>query len=245
MKYIIGNWKMNVDADLVSSFNKSFKKADLNNKAVFGLAVPAIFVDDMKKSLSKINCLVGTQNVSEHERGAFTGEISAKMLKDKGVNFCIVGHSERRAMYGDTNEVVNGKLNRLLECEITPLLCVGETLTEYEKGITKDVLKTQLINSLKNIEPKKLAGLIVAYEPVWAIGTGKTATNQEIKNCVEYILEILNSILGKNKIPVLYGGSVKANNAKDILSIPNVSGALIGGASLNVESFLEIANSIK
>jgi len=245
MKYIIGNWKMNVDADLVSNFNKSFKKADLNKKAIFGLAVPAIFVDDMKKGLSKIDCQIGTQNVSEHEKGAFTGEISAKMLKDKGVNFCIVGHSERRAMYGDTNEVVNAKINRLLECEITPLLCIGETLEEYEKGITKEVLKNQLVNSLANIESKVLSGLIVAYEPVWAIGTGKTATNQEIKNCVEYIVGILDSILGNNKVPVLYGGSVNENNAKDILSIPNVSGALIGGASLKVESFLGIANSIK
>lgn len=243
-KYIFGNWKMSVDSALIHGFVAKFaQRRDLPN-IEFGLAVPFVYLDNVVCSIDSSNCLIGAQNVCEYQKGAYTGEISAEMLADIGAKFCLVGHSERRHIFNESNLSINHKIINLLDKDIIPLLCIGETLQEYEQCTTKAVLAKQLEECLQGIDADKLKRLMVAYEPVWAIGTGKTATTKEIADCVDFTKDTLHSILGDVQIPVLYGGSVNDKNAGEILSIDAVDGALIGGASLDVDKFLAIADKV-
>ena len=242
MKYIIGNWKMNMTAGEIVEFTRGVKKYKIpkNSPVQFGLAVPYVYLLGMAKLQGHV--LIGAQNVSEHNNGAFTGEISAEMLADVGLDFCIVGHSERRTLFGETNEMINEKIKKLQEYQVLPLLCIGETEEEFAAGKTKEVLHEQLTKCLANINKEQ--EIIVAYEPVWAIGTGKTASIEIIRETTAFIKQELQSILGKLGTAVLYGGSVNPQNAPAILHCEGVDGALIGGASLDADKYMQIASTL-
>lgn len=244
MKYLYGNWKMNHISSDVDTFIKSFNRIKLDDDIAYGIAVPFVHIEKMVKKVGQ-KAQIGAENVAFAEKGAFTGEISAEMLTDFDVDFCLVGHSERRHVFNETDEEVNKKVKLLIKNGITPVLCIGETLEEFEAGKTQTVLKNQLKNGLKGIKDE-LCGLIVAYEPVWAIGTGKTATKQGIIKNIKFIKKCLVELLNKDgaSVPVLYGGSVKPENAAELLSDAVVDGALVGGASLDAKQFVEIGKNI-
>ncbi len=194
-------------------------------------------------ALETSNILVGAQDCFWLDEGAFTGEVSPKMLKDAGCKFVIIGHSERRQFFCETNESVNKKIKAALAHGLTPIMCVGETLSERENGLTFKVLDGHVQNGLKDIAVEDAERIIIAYEPVWAIGTGKTATPQQAQEAHKYIRDLLIRLYNKgvaNSIRILYGGSVKPENTLDLMSQPDVDGALVGGASLKIESFSEI-----
>ncbi len=240
MKYVFGNWKMNGSFDDIKKFKKEFFSLKLPKNTKFGIAVPFVYLQKMNEIFSK-KCEIGVQNVGFADFGEFTGEISAKMLEDTKAKFCLVGHSERRHKFGETNEVVNQKLLSLQKTKTKAILCVGETKEEFEQKKTKKVLKTQLEKCLKNVGVKNL---IVAYEPVWAIGTGLTPTAKIVEDTILYVKKVLNQIFGENEILVLYGGSVKPENANALLKSKAVDGALVGGASLDAKKFVEIGKNI-
>lgn len=188
--------------------------------------------------------IVGAQNVHHLNNGAFTGEVSIPMLQEIGVMWSLVGHSERRTYFNETNETCNLKNLALLKAGMTPLYCVGETLAEFEKGITKDIIKTQIEVGLKGVVD--VTEVVIAYEPVWSIGTGKNASKEIAEDICGYIRKLLHEIYGNDsdRVRILYGGSVKPDNIKAYMAMPNIDGALVGGASLAVESFAELINNI-
>ena len=244
-KLLVGNWKMNKTMAETKSFAHAslelLKKADARHIDI-GVTPPYLSL----QTLLNINpeLLVGAQNVHFKEKGAFTGEISIPMLKEIGVTMSLVGHSERRTYYGETNESCNLKNLALLDNEMTPLYCVGETLAEFEKGITKDVIKAQIEEGLKGV--KRIKDVVIAYEPVWSIGTGKNASKEIAEEICGYIRTLIAKQYGKDadEVRILYGGSVKPENVKAYMAMPNIDGALVGGASLTVESFSELINNI-
>lgn len=186
---------------------------------------------------------LGAQDMYWQEEGAFTGEISGKMLRDAGCGFVIIGHSERRLYFGETNESVNKKLKASLKAGLLPIMCVGETLSERETGKTFDVLEDHVHNGLKDITEEEMLKTVIAYEPVWAIGTGKTATPQQAQDAQKYIRDLLVKLYNKDiaaKVRIQYGGSVKPDNIVELMTQPDVDGALVGGASLAVDSFASI-----
>ena len=239
MRYLLGNWKMNMSLSHIDKFTDGIEQ--LKPNIFVGVAVPSIYYAYCYKLKQKMS--VGLQNVSEYVSGAYTGEISASMLEDVQADFCLVGHSERRQYFGETDARVNSKLKMLLSKNILPVLCVGETLEQYEANETRKVLNEQLTQGLAGITATD--DFVIAYEPVWAIGTGKTATEAEIDSTCGYIKEIVKQILGKENIAVLYGGSVKSTNSAGIVNLPNVDGALVGGASQNADEFVKILNTFK
>lgn len=245
MKYIIANWKMSIDDAKIDKFLNTLKTQVSSKNVVCGVATPFVYINKVLPTLSQYQWLVGAQNVSFAESGAYTGEISAKMLREQGVNFCIVGHSERRTIFGETDEIVNTKIQRLLEQNLTPLLCIGETLEQHEQNKTNLVLKKQLQSDLADI--KYVDKLIIAYEPVWAIGTGKSASTKDIQQNILFIKQTLGKMYGDKSqdIPVLYGGSVNPENAQSIFLLNCVDGSLVGGASLDCQKFLDIVHSMQ
>ena len=227
--FFVANWKLNGNFQFIDEFINNLSLPKDNSKCVV-ICPTAIHLDYISKN--KNGFYVGAQNVSEHEEGAYTGEISVHSLSDLNVNFCIIGHSERRQIFKEKNEEINLKSERLIGNGLIPIICIGETLEQKEKGITKKVLEEQLINSVSS--SSNFENTIIAYEPVWAIGTGLTPTIEEIDETHRYIREHNDKL---NKYKILYGGSVKASNAKEITGLPNVDGALIGGASLKPQEF--------
>ncbi len=196
------------------------------------------------KELKGSSIKLGAQNMFYEEEGAYTGEISPVMLKDVGCSFVILGHSERRNIFKEDDELINKKVLSAVEHGLVPILCVGEKLKEREEGKTKEVVKRQVVNGLKGLRGDK--EFVIAYEPVWAIGTGKSATPEMAQEVHAFIREVLKELFGEetaNKVRILYGGSVKPENAKGLLSMPDIDGALVGGASLKAESFAKIVNS--
>jgi triosephosphate isomerase len=194
---------------------------------------------------------LGAQNVNSKSEGAYTGEISCSMLKDVGCRYVILGHSERRAIYGETDSMVNEKLHAVLDAGLTPIVCVGETLEQREAGQTQQVVRSQCIGSLAGLTEDQMLKTVLAYEPVWAIGTGKTASPaqaEEVHKDIRSLLETQFSASTAQRVIVLYGGSVKADNAQELLSEPNIDGALVGGASLKQDSFegiIKAATSVR
>lgn len=189
------------------------------------------------------NIQLGAQDLYWQDEGAFTGEVSPVMLKDMGCKFVIIGHSERRQYFGETNESVNKKIKAALKHGLTPIMCVGETLSQRESGSTFKVLDDHIENGLKDITDTDMSGLVIAYEPVWAIGTGKTATAQQAQGAQKYIRDLLRKMYNNDTVEAVriqYGGSVKPENITELMSQPDVDGALVGGASLKVETFAEI-----
>ena len=230
--FFIANWKLNGNFQFIDQFITEISLPRDNSKCVV-ICPTSIHLDYMSKM--KTEFYVGAQNVSQHEDGAFTGEISADSLTDLNINFCIVGHSERRKFFFEKNEEINLKSAILIKNHLIPIICIGETLEEKEKGITNDILEEQLKKSIpisSNFE-----NTIIAYEPVWAIGTGLTPTNEEINDTHKFIRE---HNVKYNKFKIIYGGSVKSTNVKEITSLSNVDGALIGGASLKSDEFTKI-----
>lgn len=237
MKYIIANFKQNGDKQFITDYAKQINKL-LKTPTNLYIALPSGYLY-MSNLFSKNKINIGAQNISNQPKGAFTGELGANMAGDLGANFTLIGHSERRNIYGETNSQIAQKIALAQQYGLLVVLCVGETLQDKSKY--KSVLSKQLKESLQNAN---LDNLIIAYEPVWAIGTGLTATTADIVKVHKYIKEYMSKNYGKN-VAVLYGGSVNASNSKDILALELVDGVLVGGASLKPDQFAQIYNSAK
>ena len=241
--FIAGNWKMFKTGREVVTFAEDFKKLYQDTDVRTAVCAPYVYLGLLKNLFSGTKIKVGAQNAFYEDEGAFTGEVSVKMLEDLGVDYCIIGHSERRQYFGETDEIVNKKLKRLLAGPITPILCVGENLQQREKEEQYLVVRDQLIWALSGITPQQAAKIVIAYEPVWAIGTGKTAKPQQAEDMCEFIRNAVEALYGEevaDQVVIQYGGSVKPANATDIMDMPNIDGALVGGASLNASDFMEI-----
>jgi triosephosphate isomerase len=244
-KIIAANWKMHMTQDESEAFITTFLREidDLDTVEVV-IVPPFTSIPKVSELLTQTqNIKVGAQNMHWERSGAFTGEISPAMLRELFVRYVVLGHSERRAMFGETDEVVNRKVRAALEEKLRPILCVGETLAQREKGEVEKVLSSQLRGSLAEVEPKELLETLIAYEPVWAIGTGRVATTAQAQEAHAFIRKTLHEISNDataEKVRIQYGGSVKPDNARALLSQPDIDGALVGGASLDPRSFAQI-----
>ena len=207
------------------------------------LCPPFTALSEVSEVIIESDIMLGGQNLYWQDEGAFTGEVSGKMLKEAGCSFVIIGHSERRQFFGETNEGVNKKIKAALKIELTPILCVGETLSEREAGKTEDVLKDHIQNGLQGIDKEDVLKMVIAYEPVWAIGTGKTATPAQAQEAHKYIRKLLKELYDQevaSGVRIQYGGSVKPENITELMKQPDLDGALVGGASLQVATFADI-----
>ena len=244
-KYIIaGNWKMNKTFAEASELSKLIARDFAECTSIDIVLCPSYTViKSVSDVVSETQIKIGAQNVSSQDDGAFTGEISHTMLKDLFVKYVILGHSERREYLNESNELINKKLLKVLDKNLKPILCVGETLSEREKGITKEVIQNQLDICLLNASSDRFDDIVIAYEPVWAIGTGKTATAEQAQDVHSFIRERISNHFGQDAskaVRIQYGGSMKGSNAEELLSQPDIDGGLIGGASLDAQSFGEI-----
>lgn len=237
-KYICGNWKMNKTSSEALAFANKINDFEFENVDVL-IAPSFVSLESFKKSV-KDKIEVAAQNVSEFDDGAFTGEVSTNMLKDIGVRNVIIGHSERREKFLESDEIVNAKIKRALSDNLFVILCLGESLEIKEENKELDFVKNELLNSLSGVE--NLKNIAIAYEPIWAIGTGKTCSPEDAEKMCREIRKIINKNYGEisKEIRILYGGSVKPSNAKEILAKENIDGVLVGGASLDVNDFIEI-----
>ncbi|NOQ24575.1 MAG: triose-phosphate isomerase [Bacteroidales bacterium] len=244
---VAGNWKMNnTYSEGIDLINQLIEKSDSIKDAQLIIAPPYILTSEAAKIIKNKNIDLAGQNCSNHPDGAYTGEISASMLKYAGANYVILGHSERRAYYHETDQIINEKIKLSLENELMPIICCGEVLNEREENKQFEIVAKQINGMLKEISPEDIKNIIIAYEPVWAIGTGKTATPDQAQEIHLFIREKIKNIYGTeiaNNISILYGGSCKPSNAKELFANPDVDGGLIGGASLKADDFIEIANS--
>jgi triosephosphate isomerase (TIM) len=246
---IAGNWKMNLDraaavalAKAIAQQASSFAEVDL---AVFP---PHVYIDAVRQAVAGAPLAYGAQDLYFEPNGAFTGETSAAMLVDLGCRYVILGHSERRHILGETDQLVNKKVHAALAAGLVPIVCVGELLAQREAGSTSAVIRRQFDGSLGNLSQRQIAGVVIAYEPVWAIGTGKVATPaqaEEVQMDLRKILADRYNTAAAESIRILYGGSVKASNAAELLAQENVDGALVGGASLKADEFLGIVAAMK
>ena len=241
---IIGNWKMNKDLDEAKKLVKEIVSEKLDNGVEKVICVPFVYVTEVNKLLEGSDVGLGVQNMYFENKGAFTGEISPIMLKSCGVSYVILGHSERRTIFNETDEMINKKVKSALQNNLIPILCCGETLEERNLGIEKEVVEKQIRNTLDDISVNDIEKVIIAYEPIWAIGTGLTASSDDAENMIKFIREILYDIYGNlsENIRIQYGGSVKPDNIKDLMQKENVDGALVGGACLESASFCALIN---
>lgn len=242
---IAGNWKMYKNADEAAAFAEEFKKLYHDTDIKAAICAPFPQLETLVKAFEGTGIGVGAQNVHYEKEGAYTGEVSVPMLQYIGVDYCIVGHSERRQYFNETDETVNLKLNALLETKITPILCVGEDLYQRERGFQEKLVAEQVQNALRGIPAEKAAKLVIAYEPIWAIGTGRTATPIQANQMCGLIRETLIKMYGEDiadRVIIQYGGSVKPENATEIMNMEEIDGALVGGASLDPLKFIEIIN---
>jgi triosephosphate isomerase len=248
---IAGNWKMNLGFEeaeaLVSQLVEAVEEYDLEEDGVNVLVCPPFLMLPTAADIAfDSNLWIGAQNVCHKPNGAFTGEISATMLGEAGAEYCIVGHSERRQYFGETDALINAKVKLLLENDIYAIVCVGETIDERRSSREKEVVRTQLEGCLNGVGEGEMRKIVIAYEPVWAIGTGETATPQQAQDMHAYIREVLGNIFDTEvaeQVQILYGGSMNAGNAQELLSCPDVDGGLIGGASLKADQFLSIVKT--
>ncbi|MBN1479720.1 triose-phosphate isomerase [candidate division KSB1 bacterium] len=245
-RIIAGNWKMNTTVDEAVELAKAIKAKYDNFDIDVVLCAPFTNLYAVHQVIQQTPIGLGAQDVYWEEKGAFTGQISATMLKAVGCQYVIIGHSERRQYFGETDETVNKKTKKAFEHHLTPIVCVGELLQEREADETETVVERQMKGALAGLSETDVSQLIIAYEPVWAIGTGKVATPQQAQDVHEYIRGLLekmyNSELAES-IRIQYGGSMKPDNASDLLAQPDIDGGLIGGASLQADSFLGIINA--
>jgi len=242
--FIAGNWKMNGTTKEAESLIGALKEAlDGVDSTEIAVAPPDVYLQQVGKLLEGTPIKLAAQDLYWEERGAFTGEISAAMLKDVGCEYVIIGHSERRHIMGESDEMVNRKLVTALRGGLKPILCVGETLDERERGVAFAVVKRQVEGGLQGILPAQMRNITIAYEPVWAIGTGKTATPDEAEEIHSTVRKLLYDTYDRENLQetrILYGGSVKADNVDTLMAQPDIDGALVGGASLKADDFARI-----
>lgn len=238
-KIIVGNWKMNMTRPQAKEFLNNIKDNINTGNVDVAFCVPFTLIDIVKQTLANSSIKTGAQNVHFEKSGAYTGEVSLDMLSELEIDYCIIGHSERRQYFNETDEAVNLKaINLLNNSTITPIICVGENLEQREKNMMYDIVKGQLEKAFQNISGEMATRCIIAYEPIWAIGTGITATSQQAEDMCKYIRQVIENIYGNDvseKIRVQYGGSANPKNAKELLNMPNIDGLLVGGASLKQE----------
>jgi triosephosphate isomerase len=244
---VAGNWKMNkIFSEGIDLIHEIHKKANGVKNTTLIIAPPFILTTEAVKMLKDTNIGVATQNCSNKPEGAYTGEVSAQMVKSVGANFVILGHSERRAYYHETDALINEKIQISIENAIVPIVCCGEVLKERENNQHFQVVAHQIKGMFEGISANDFKDIIIAYEPVWAIGTGKTATPEQAQEMHQFIRETIKNSYGSelaNNLSILYGGSCKPGNAKELFANPDVDGGLIGGASLKADDFIAIANS--
>lgn len=242
-KYIAGNWKMNLTPSQGKALAEELVEAVKGCNAKVMVAPSFVTIPAVLEAVKGSNIIVAAQNMNDNDSGAFTGEVSSDMLLDLGVKTVILGHSERRHIYGESNEFINKKVLKAISKGMEVVLCIGETLEEREGGRLENVLSEQVEKGLKGVTSEEMSKIVIAYEPVWAIGTGKTATGDDADSAHAFVRKVVaklyNSDIAENLI-IQYGGSVKAENAKDLLSRPNIDGALVGGASLSASKFVPI-----
>ncbi|MDA0987292.1 MAG: triose-phosphate isomerase [Bacteroidetes bacterium] len=249
-KLVVGNWKMNCGIEetkiLLESILKNYNGANLNNLLQVCVCPSFTSLSTAFKILESNTIALGAQDVSINDNGAFTGEVSIAMLKELDCQFVIVGHSERRMYFKESDELINKKVKKILENNLTPIICVGETLEQKENNQTKEVIKKQIHGVTNNLSNEDLLKIVIAYEPVWAIGTGKNATPdqaEEVHLFIRKLLTLKSTINVSESISIIYGGSVKPENSKQLVAMENIDGFLVGGASLKSNLFLEIIHS--
>lgn len=241
--FIAGNWKMFKTKAEAIAFAEEFRELYKDTDVQTAICAPFTNLEALKEAFAGTEIKVGAQNVHFADEGAFTGEISVSMLEEIGVDFCIVGHSERRQYFGETDETVNKKLKKLFEGPIRPILCVGESLEERDADKAFDVVGSQIKADLEGIDAADVKKLVIAYEPIWAIGTGRTATPDQAEEMCAFIRKTLIELYGEevsDEVIIQYGGSVKPANATEIMNMDEIDGALVGGASLKPKDFMEI-----
>ena len=241
---LAGNWKMNNTRDDAIHFVLNVDSKLPKNGVDCVICAPAIILRDLVKRAEVLK--IGAQNMNENDYGAYTGEISAFMLKDTKVDYVIIGHSERRAYYNETDEKINAKIKKALETELKPIVCVGENLAEREDGLTNAILELQIVKAFRGVKIDNPNNIIIAYEPIWAIGTGKSASSQEAEDACKFIRGLLANLYGAeiaDSIRILYGGSMKPSNVKELVSQPDIDGGLVGGASLDEASFIQLCKA--
>lgn len=244
-KVIAGNWKMNMlpneAIEYIDKFSKLVDKTD--NEIILCVPYTDLFYCLMTAQGTKIK--IGAQNMHFEDKGAFTGEVSGKMLKSIGVEYVIIGHSERRQYFGESDETVNKKIKKAFEVGLKPIVCVGETLEQRESGLTEEIIRSQTKKAFEGLTKDEAKDVIIAYEPIWAIGTGKTATSEDANNSIKSIRDEIKLNYGEDisdNIIIQYGGSVKSSNAKELFTTSDIDGGLVGGASLIPEEFAKIVN---
>lgn len=242
--FIVGNWKMNLSlGEAVALTDTIVSNTGGGRRTDIGVCPPFVYLPAIQKAVDGSNVILGAQNIHSEMNGAFTGDISGTMIKDVGCTHVIIGHSERRHVFGETDAFINAKLKTCFALDLTPIFCIGEKLEERESGKTRDVIESQLRLGLQEITADDAKDLVVAYEPVWAIGTGRTASPGQAAEAHTFIRSLLRGKFGEDvadAIVIQYGGSVKPNNIKDLLAQDDIDGALVGGASLEAESFLKM-----
>jgi len=240
-----GNWKMNKTPKEAVAFVSGLKTAVADSKAEVVVGVPFVAIPAVIEACKGTSIKVAAQNVHWEDNGAYTGEISCAMLKECGVEYVIIGHSERREYYAETDEQINKKAHAIFNSGMTPIVCCGETLTQREQGVTKEHIRYQMKIALLGLTKDQIKKLVIAYEPIWAIGTGKTATSAQAEEACFFIRDLVRELYDEDAaacVRVLYGGSVKSSNAAELFGMANIDGGLIGGASLKLDEYLKIVN---
>ncbi len=244
-KVIAGNWKMNMLPDAAIRFIDELTPLVKDTESEVILCVPYTDLFYALLTAQNTNIKIGAQNMHWEESGAYTGEVSGQMLKAIGVEYVIIGHSERRQYFAETDETVNKKLKAAFKYGLKPIVCVGETLEEREAGKAEEIITSQTEKALEGLTDEQVADTIIAYEPIWAIGTGKTATSEDANNAIKSIRNKISNMYGQmvaKRVIIQYGGSVKASNAKELFTMSDIDGGLVGGASLKSEEFAKIVN---
>ncbi len=242
---IAGNWKMNMTPKEAAGLIEALKPLVNNTKTTVVVCVPAVDIPAAKQALRGSKIKLGAQNVHFAENGAYTGELSAAMLKEAGVEYVIIGHSERRQYFGETDETVNKRTRAAVAAGLTPIVCVGELKEQREAGYTDPLVTYQTMIALTGLTPAEVRKVVIAYEPVWAIGTGLTATDEQANETIGVIRKAIAARYGKgvaNRVRIQYGGSMKGSNVKGLMAQPEIDGGLIGGASLKADEFAKVVN---
>lgn len=238
-----GNWKMNKTPNEAAEFVGALKTKVEGAYSEVVVGVPFVALSDVKKAAAGSNIKVAAQNMHWEEKGAFTGEVSGQMLAEMGIEYVIIGHSERRQYFAETDETVNKKVHSAFKYGLTPIVCCGESLAQREQGVTADLVRFQVKIALLGLTAEQAKKTVIAYEPIWAIGTGKTATNEQAEEVCAIIRECVKELYGSEVAEatrILYGGSVTAASANDLFNMPNIDGGLVGGASLKLDDFEKI-----
>ena len=242
---IAGNWKMHKTAAEAIQFVESIKEQVQGTDVEVVLCTPYTLLHPVKEAIRGTNIKLSAQNMHWDDQGAYTGEVSPLMLKELEVEYCIVGHSERRQYFNETDETVNKKVHAALKHNIKPIVCVGETLEQRENGETNTLVKRQVVKAFEGVSGERVAEIVIAYEPIWAIGTGKTATSEQANEVIYNIREVIRELYGEEiytEIRIQYGGSVKPSNVEEIMNQEDIDGALVGGASLKPDDFVALVN---